>query len=83
MFFKLYDEDTGGARPDRLAGVRPQERAQRHTVEHFVETFLPVLVLDAPVPLADGRTAGGRPRPLGEAGEGGRGEDGQGRGPDP
>ena len=34
MFFDLYDEDTEGARPDRLPGVRPQERDQRRTCRH-------------------------------------------------
>ena len=49
--FELFHEELGGARPDRLAGVRPQERVQRHTVEHVVETFVSVPVLRAPVPL--------------------------------
>ena len=51
MFFDLYDEDTEGARPDRLAGVRPQERDQRRTVEHIVDSAPVVPSLDAPVPL--------------------------------
>ena len=46
----LFHEELGGARPDRLAGVRPQERVQRHTVELVVETFVFVPVLDAPEP---------------------------------
>ena len=42
MYFDLFDEDTEGARPDRLVGVRPQERDQRRT---------PVVPsLDVPVP---------------------------------
>ena len=45
-----HDEDTEGARPDRLAGVRPQERDQRHTVEQIVDTVLFVPSLDVPVP---------------------------------
>ena len=48
--FDLYDEDTEVARPDRLAGVRPQERDQRHTVEQIVDTVLFVPSLDVPVP---------------------------------
>ena len=32
VFFDLYDQDTEGARPDRLFEVRPQERDQRRTV---------------------------------------------------
>ena len=48
-FFGLYDEDDaeGGADP------RPQERVQRHTVEHIVDfaRFAPMVqILDAPVP---------------------------------
>ena len=50
MYFDLYDEDTEGARPDRLVGVRPQERDQRHTVEQIVDTALFVPSLDVPVP---------------------------------
>ena len=49
--FELFQEELGVARPERLAGVRPQERVQRRTVEDVVETFVPVPVLDAPVPL--------------------------------
>ena len=49
--FELFDEEPGGARPDRLAGVRPQERVQRHTVEHIVDSAPVVPSLDAPVPL--------------------------------
>ena len=45
-----HDEDTEGARPDRLAGVRAQERDQRHTVEQIVDTVLFVPSLDVPVP---------------------------------
>ena len=37
--FELFHEELGGARPDRLAGVRSQERVQRHTAEHVVETY--------------------------------------------
>ena len=50
MFFDLYDEDTEGARPDRLFEVRPQERDQRHTVEQIVDTVLFAPSLDVPVP---------------------------------
>ena len=49
--FELFDEEPAGARPDRLAGVRPQERVQRHTVEHIVDSAPVVPSLDAPVPL--------------------------------
>ena len=50
VYFDLYDEYTEGARPDRLVGVRPQERDQRHTVEQAVDTVLFVPSLDVPVP---------------------------------
>ena len=46
----VYDEYTEGARPDRLVGVRTQERDQRHTVEQIVDTALIVPSLDIPVP---------------------------------
>ena len=49
-FFSLYEEELGGARPDRLAGVRPQARVQRHTVEHSVDVSPSAQTLDAPVP---------------------------------
>ena len=47
MFFELFDEDTAGVRP------QPQERVQRHTMEHIVDfvCFAPMVqILDAPVP---------------------------------
>ena len=53
MYFDLYDEYTEGARPDRLVGVRPQERDQRHTVEQIVDTVLFAPSLDVPVPQMD------------------------------
>ena len=54
-YFSLDVEDVPatGSRPDRLAGVRPQERVKRHTVEHIVDfvCFAPtVQILTAPVP---------------------------------
>ena len=52
--FSLFEEDLGGTRPDRLSDVRPQERVQRHTVEHLtdlVRSAPKVQVLDAPAPL--------------------------------
>ena len=51
MLFDLYDEDTGGTRPDRLVDVRPQERVQRRTVEQLVDAAPCLPALDAPVPL--------------------------------
>ena len=50
VYFDLYDEDTEGAWPDRLVGVRPQERDQRHTVEQIVDNTLFLPSLDVPVP---------------------------------
>ena len=50
MFFDLYDEDTEGARPDRLSEVRPQERDQRRTMEQVVDNTLFVPSLAVPVP---------------------------------
>ena len=53
VFFELSDEDTAGVRPGVLAEPRPQERVQRHTVEHIVNFVCcapMVQILDAPVP---------------------------------
>ena len=53
VFFELFDEDTAGVRPGVLAEPRPQERVQRHVVEHitdFVRVAPMVQILDAPVP---------------------------------
>ena len=40
-----------GSRPDRLAGVRPQQRVQWHTVDQTVDAVPGLPTLDAPVPL--------------------------------
>ena len=48
VFFKLFDEDTAGE-----AEPRPQERVQRHTMEHIADLVCCaplVQTLDAPVP---------------------------------
>ena len=53
VFFELFDEDTAGLRPGVLAEPRPQERVQRHTMEHIVDFVCcapMVQILDAPVP---------------------------------
>ena len=54
VLFSLYDEEPGGRRPASLAEPpRPQERVQRHTVEHItdlVRVAPMVQILDAPVP---------------------------------
>ena len=48
VFFELFDEDTAGVRPEVLAEPLPQERVQRHVVEHITDPM--VQILDAPVP---------------------------------
>ena len=51
-YFSIVVEDVpaAGSRPDRLAGVRPQERIQRRSVEQTVDAPL-LLTLDSPAPL--------------------------------
>ena len=46
----MCDEDTEGARPDRLFEVRPQKRDQQRTVEQMVDNTLFVPSLAVPVP---------------------------------
>ena len=51
--FSLYDEEPGGGRPEAFVEPRPQERVQRHTVEHstdLVRVAPMVQILDALVP---------------------------------
>ena len=58
VIFELFDEDTAGVRPGVLAEPRPQERVQRHTMEHIVDyvCFAPMVqILDAPVPQTVGQ----------------------------
>ena len=43
--------DVEGARPDRLVGVRPQERVQQHSADQIVDTAPALPILDVPVPL--------------------------------
>ena len=53
VFFELFDEDTVVVRPGVLAEPRPQERVQRHTMEHIVDfdCCAPMAqILDAPLP---------------------------------
>ena len=51
VYFDLFGaEDVLAARPTPLVEVRPQVGVQRHTSEQIIETFVPVQVLDAPVP---------------------------------
>ena len=52
VLFSLYEE-PGGGRPEAFVEPRPQERVQRHTVEHItdlVRVAPMVQILDAPVP---------------------------------
>ena len=46
LFDLSVDEEPGGVRRDRLAGVRPQERIQRNTVEQFDDSAPDVPSLD-------------------------------------
>ena len=53
VIFELLDEDTARLRPGVLAEPRPQERVQRHTMEHIVDYVCSaptVQILDALVP---------------------------------
>ena len=54
VIFSLFEEEPGGTRPASLAEPpRPQERVQRHTMEHivdFVRVAPMVQILDALVP---------------------------------
>ena len=47
--FSLYEE-PGGARPDRLSEVRPQDRDLRRTVDQIVDAVPGLPALDVPVP---------------------------------
>ena len=80
--FSLLEEELGGTRPDRLSDVRPQERVQRHTVEHL--TDLVRFCSEGAGPrcscAAGGGTAGRRPGPGGKEGKGRGREDGPARG---
>ena len=51
MYYRMDDDgDVLAAWPAPLVEVRPQSGVQRHTVEQTFESFVPVQVLDAPVP---------------------------------
>ena len=45
--FQLYEEVLGGVRPGPVLDPRPQERVQRHTVEHIVDLAPTVQIVDA------------------------------------
>ena len=48
--FKLFAEEPGGVRPEVLAEPRPQERAQRHTMEQLADVAPMVPSLAVPEP---------------------------------
>ena len=48
--FSLYEEEPGGGRPGSVTDPAPQERVERHIVEHRIEACSFVQILDAPVP---------------------------------
>ena len=51
MYYRMDDDgDVLAARPTPLVEVRLQPGVLRHTAEQIIETFVPVQVLDAPVP---------------------------------
>ena len=43
--FSLYEDELGGTRPDRLAGVGPQERVQCHSAKQIIVPSVDVPVL--------------------------------------
>ena len=51
FFLNVEDVPATGSRPDRLAGVRPQERVQQHFVDQIVDTAPELPILDVFVPL--------------------------------
>ena len=50
LFELLLEEEPGGARPDRLCEVRPQDRDLRRTVDQIVGAVPGLPALDVPVP---------------------------------
>ena len=50
-FFEVFDEELGGGRPPPLPEVAgPQALVLRRTVEPIIESFVPVQMIDVPVP---------------------------------
>ena len=50
LFELSFEEEPGGARPDRLSEVRPQDRDLRRTVDQIVDAVPGFPALDVPVP---------------------------------
>ena len=50
LFDLSFEEEPGGARPDRLSEVRPQDRDLRRTVDQIVDAVPGFPALDVPVP---------------------------------
>ena len=48
--FSLFEAEPGGWRPGSVTDPAPQERVERHIVEHRIEASSFVQILDAPVP---------------------------------
>ena len=46
LFDLSFDEEPSGSRPDRLVGLRPQDRVQRHTVEQLADVAPKLQLLD-------------------------------------
>ena len=50
LFELSFEEEPGGARPDRLCEVRPKDRDLRRTVDQIVDAVPGLPALDVPVP---------------------------------
>ena len=48
--FSLFEEELSGVRPGSVTDPAPQERVERHVVEHRIAACPFVQILDAPVP---------------------------------
>ena len=59
----LYEEEPGGGEPGSVTDRSPQERVERHLVEHRIEGCPVVQILDALVPQGWQPAGGGVPGP--------------------
>ena len=50
LFELSFEEEPGGARPDRLCEVRPEDRVLRRTVDQIVDAVPGLPTLDDPAP---------------------------------